>query len=103
MPVPLRREGPLMFRTVFVRGFIFALALLVLGTPLAFAAGNRETEEPVLRGVMSALWEALVELLPFELDGTTGSGSGSGTGTTNNNGGGQGGPGMDPNGKPTGP
>jgi hypothetical protein len=95
-----------MFRTVFVRGLILALVLLVLGTPLAFAAGSREPEAPALRGVMSALWEALVELLPvFELDGTTGSGSGSGSGTgaTTSGGGGDGGPHMDPNGKPTGP
>jgi hypothetical protein len=93
-----------MFRTVFVRGLILTLALLVLGTPLAFAAGSRETEEPVLRGVLSALWETLVEILPFELDGTTGSGSGSGSGTgTTTSGGNEGGPGMDPNGKPPGP
>ena len=88
-----------MFRTVSVRGLILALALLVLGTPLAFAADRREPEGPALRGVMSALWEALIEILPFELNGTTESGSGSTT-----TGEGQGGPGMDPNGKPpTGP
>lgn len=93
-----------MFRTVSVRGLILVL-LLVLGTSLAFAAESREPEAPALRGVVSALWEALVEqLLPiFELNGTTGSGSSGTGGTTTSGGSGDGGPVMDPNGKPTGP
>lgn len=80
-----------MFRTMYVRGLILVL-VLALGTPLAFAAGNREPEELSVRGVVSALWKALGELIPLFASDESGGGSDPDSG-----------PHMDPNGKPTGP
>ena len=86
-----------MFRTVRCLGLVLVL-VLVLGAPAVSAAGSREPEELSLRGgVLSALWDALVDLFPLtgETGGSSGTTSGGGGGT-------EGGPGMDPNGKPPG-
>ena len=85
-----------MFRTVRCLGLILVLVLL-LGAPAASVAGGFEPEELSVHGILSALWERLSELLP--LTGSTGDPSG----TTSGGGGTDSGPGMDPNGKPTGP
>jgi hypothetical protein len=71
--------------------FLGLILVLVLGAPPAFAAGSRAPEELSVRGVVTALWDAFVDLV-FGADG--------GGGTTTN---GDGGPHMDPNGNPTGP
>lgn len=81
-----------MFRTLCVRGLIL-IFLLVLGAPLASAAGSREPEGLSVRSVVSALWNALVGLIPGE-DGTDPADGGSDPNS---------GPHMDPNGNPTGP
>lgn len=85
-----------MFRTIRVLGLIL-IVVLVLGAPPASAAGSLEPDGLSLRGVVSALWEALVELIPTSGTVEEG-GGGSGTGDDED-----GGPHMDPNGKPTGP
>jgi hypothetical protein len=75
---------------------LILIVVLVLGAPPASAAGSREPEGLSFGGVLSAFWEALVELIPTS--GTTEEGGGSGTDDDDD-----GGPHMDPNGKPTGP
>jgi len=67
-------------RTVWFRGLILTLSLTLL-VPPAFAAGNREPAGPSARGFVSALWQALLKLIPL-------TGESSGT--------------MDPDGRPNG-
>jgi hypothetical protein len=67
-------------RTVWFRALLLVLAL-ALTAPAAFAA-DREPAGPSVRGVLSALWEAFAQLIPW-VDGESNADSG---------------PGMDPNG-----
>lgn len=77
-----------MFRSMRFLGLIFIL-ILVLGAPPVSAAGSREPEERTIGAAVSALWDALVELVP----------SAEPNGGPNDP---DSGPIMDPNGKPPG-
>lgn len=88
-----------MFRTVRFLGLILVF-VLVVGAPPASAAGRREPEGLSVRGVLTALWEAVAKRIPIPgLEGI----SLSDTDPDGNPGDPNSGPGMDPNGKPTGP
>jgi hypothetical protein len=52
------------FRGPRFHGFILVL-ILFLAAPPAFAAGSREPEGSVLRGVLSELWQALAGWIPL--------------------------------------
>lgn len=76
-----------MTRTLCFRGLLLVLILALL-TPPAFAAGPREPEGPSFRGVLSALWQALAELIPGSgaASETSASTSGDAHGTMDPNG-----------------
>lgn len=74
-----------MTHAVLIRGLILVLALALLAPP-AFAAGDREPAGPSVRGVLSALWQALVDLIPGVEEGSASYPEDDS------------GPGMDPNG-----
>src|SRR6187551_1392290 len=94
-----RSEGrPLVFRTMRFLGLICVL-VLVLGAPPVSAAGSREPEGVSVRGVVSALWQTFIGLIPISGLDTVGTEADPTGGPGDPNGG----PIMDPNGKPPGP
>lgn len=89
-----------MFRTMRCLGLMLVLVLL-LGAPVASAAGSREPERLSVGSVLIGLWETLAGLLGVPEPTALLS---SGTSTDPGPGDPNGGPGMDPNGgDPKGP
>jgi hypothetical protein len=80
-----------MTRTVWIRSLLLLILTLALVAPPAFAAGEREPAGPSVRGVLSALWQALAERIPVL-------GQGSETVSSDVWSSEDSGPGMDPNG-----